>query len=226
LQSITNSNFFVGSSWTNIQCVDPSHSITSPGKDLRPRDKKINSILEPVQSVGAPPATTGNTGGATSVGPQASSASGGGNGTNVPTVITNSDGTQTTMDGGSIAWRNNNPGNMISGITGYPSIGSNAGFAVFPDYQTGFDAMVANLQTRQYQATTVAGALQLWAPGGGVGNDPGGINNPAAYAAFVQRETGISANTPMSSLDRAQLVQVGNAIQKMEGYNPGKVITR
>ncbi|MEI6864242.1 MAG: pilin [Candidatus Adlerbacteria bacterium] len=65
LQSITNSNFFVGSSWTNIQCVDPKHATDGNRySSLRPREAKINSILEPIDTTKAqtPPPAPANSG--------------------------------------------------------------------------------------------------------------------------------------------------------------------
>lgn len=133
-------------------------------------------------------------------------------------VITNDDGSTEVRSGGSISWRNNNPGNMRSGIDGYDSIGRNAGFAIFPSEQVGFDAMVGNLQTSRYQGLTIGGAISTWAPGADG-------NNPAAYARTVSGWTGLGVNTPMNTLSIDQLRSVGGAIQRYEGWRPGTVTT-
>jgi hypothetical protein len=126
-------------------------------------------------------------------------------------------GSTETRTGGSLAWRNNNPGNMRAGVEGYPPIGKNAGFAIFLDEATGFAAMVANLNTSRYQALTVGGAINTWAPGSD-GNDP------AKYAAQVAKWTGLDVNTAMKSLNADQLKSVANAIQRYEGWKPGTVV--
>jgi hypothetical protein len=86
-------------------------------------------------------------------------------------------------------------------------IGYNGAFAIFPDYQTGYDAMVDNLMTGRYQALTIGGAIATWAPAAG-GNDP------ATYANNVQNWTGLPANTPMNTLTRDQIQAVAGAIQR------------
>ena len=133
-------------------------------------------------------------------------------------VITGDDGSVETRSGGSLSWRNNNPGNMRAGVDGYDSIGRNAGFAIFPDETTGMGAMVANLQTDRYQSQTVGGAIATWAPG----SDG---NNPARYAAQVSNWTGLDVSTRMSQLNASQLNSVANAIKRYEGWRPGTVTT-
>ena len=63
---------------------------------------------------------------------------------NAPTqntrVYTNYDGTTFTLTGGTVAWRNNNPGNVVYGNIAIQngSIGKDAnGFAIFPDSHGG-----------------------------------------------------------------------------------------
>ncbi|MGH7743527.1 MAG: hypothetical protein ACREQ5_01715 [Candidatus Dormibacteria bacterium] len=130
-------------------------------------------------------------------------------------VIQRDDGTIEVRSGGSVSWRDNNPGNMISGVGPYASIGMNQGFAVFPDYQTGYDAMVYNLEyDPRYQSGTVGSAIATWAPAS-VGNDP------VTYANTVSSWTGLSINTPMNSLTLPQMQSVAGAIQRYEGWNPG-----
>lgn len=119
-------------------------------------------------------------------------------------------------EGGSLSWRNYNPGNMRSGVPGYDSIGRNAGFAIFPNEETGFGAMLSNLGSSRYQSLSVGGAIATWAPG----SDG---NNPAAYARQVSSWTGLSSNTPMNALTSDQLNSVAKAIQRYEGWRPGTV---
>ncbi|MDE2019896.1 MAG: hypothetical protein KGJ13_06140 [Patescibacteria group bacterium] len=74
---------------------------------------------------------------------------------------------------GSRAYRNNNPGNLRYAGQ-YGAIGQDgAGFAIFPDYQTGFNALVAQLRldaTRNPQ-WTLYDFISHYAPASD-GNDP------------------------------------------------------
>jgi hypothetical protein len=90
---------------------------------------------------------------------------------------------------------NNNPGGLIS-WPGYPTVN---GFAQFPDYETGFAAVVSNVQSKIDQGMTLNQLTQAWAPSG-ASNDPTGINNPSAYASFVSTQTGLPLDTPLNSL--------------------------
>lgn len=137
------------------------------------------------------------------------------------TIIRYSDGSIETRSGGSKAWRNNNPGNIISGgfANGQGSIGSGAGgFAVFTDEASGYQALIANLNSASYQRLTVGNALARWAPASD-------NNNPVEYAAHVQTWTGVPATTLMSALNSGQLGSVADAIKRQEGWQVGNVAT-
>jgi hypothetical protein len=131
-------------------------------------------------------------------------------------IYTYDDGSQDVYSGGSASWRNNNPGNMHAGAGGINSIGHNGPNAIFPDYQTGFDAMVANLQRPTYQALTVGVAIATWAPRAG-GNDP------VTYARNVETWTGLPLDMPMNVLTDAQINSVALAIQRQEGWRVGTI---
>ena len=90
---------------------------------------------------------------------------------------------------------NNNPGALIA-WPGYPTVN---GFAQFPDYQTGFNAAVQNVQGKINQGMTLSQLTNAWAPAG-ASNDPTGINNPNAYATFVSSQTGLPTNIPLNSV--------------------------
>ncbi|HBF35992.1 MAG TPA: hypothetical protein DDW50_01575 [Firmicutes bacterium] len=122
--------------------------------------------------------------------------------------------------GGSWSWRNNNPGNIEAGSFANKngSIGQAGRFAVFPDYATGFNAIINNLSTPSYQNLTVYQAIERWAPPV--------ENNSKAYANFISKTTSLSLNTPMNSLTKEQLHSVANAISIYEGYKVGKIEIR
>lgn len=122
--------------------------------------------------------------------------------------------------GGTLAWRNNNPGNIRPGTfpTNHGAIGSAFGFAVFPDEQTGNNALNALLRTQTYQKLTVRGAIFLYAP-------PNDNNDTENYVNFIRRVTGLDPNTAMSSLTSDQLDSVAGAIRTMEGWRAGQEFT-
>ena len=137
-------------------------------------------------------------------------------------TYTNSDGSQTINTGGSAAWRDNNPGNMIAGAGAYQPIGMNlyvpGTAAIFPDFQTGWNALIANLQTAKYGILSVQDAINAW-----VGNGVQG-SNPPLYVSHVVSWTGLSPNTVLNTLTPTQLNSLGSAIMRQEGYIPGTVI--
>ncbi len=95
---------------------------------------------------------------------------------------------------GSRSWRNNNPGNLIPGDFAYENgaIGKAGGFAIFPDYQTGYDALTSRLQTPPYSGWTLSKAIEVYAPPC--------CNDTAAYIKFVSYKTGIDSNTTLTHL--------------------------
>jgi hypothetical protein len=136
-------------------------------------------------------------------------------------VIQRNDGSQEVRSDGSRSWRDNNPGNMISGVGSDQSIGMDPDpgshdKAIFADYATGWDAMIKNLNSSRYQSLTVGDAIDTWAPGSD-------NNDPVHYAATIQSWTGISVTTQMSTLSALQIEAVAGAIQRFEGWSVGTV---
>ncbi len=94
---------------------------------------------------------------------------------------------------GSLSYRNNNPGNIRPGSLAVGATGSNGGYAVFPDYQTGWNALVGLIQSPAYWGLTLTQFFSRYAPSAD-------NNNPAAYAATVAASLGVDADTPLSQL--------------------------
>lgn len=171
-------------------------------------------------STGTDTGTSTNTGTGTAVGlggsgptNGATAATGGGS-----TVrYTNPDGTTTTLSGGSLAWRNNNPGNLVynANTAALGAIGQNNGFAVFPDVSTGSAALAGILNTQTYQSLSVNAAIARYAPAF--------ENNTSSYQAFVTNTLGVSGTTTLSSLSPTQMQSLQSAIQTQEGYTAGTV---
>lgn len=105
---------------------------------------------------------------------------------------------------------------MIAGAGSHQPIGKNGKFAIFPDYATGFNAMVQNLYNSTYYNLTVGEAIVKWAP-----EEAG--NDPATYANHVHTWTGISADTMINTLTANQMNSVARAIQRQEGWATGNI---
>lgn len=106
---------------------------------------------------------------------------------------------------GSVAYRNNNPGNLnYANQTGSTGPDAN-GYAIFPDYQTGYDALVNQIQLDASRGMTLQQLIYSWAPPTG---DPRGTNNTTAYVQSVSAQTGIA---PGASVQAAIQSQSGNA---------------
>ncbi|MGB3443151.1 MAG: peptidoglycan-binding protein [Actinophytocola sp.] len=120
---------------------------------------------------------------------------------------------------GTISWRARNPGNIRSGekYGAYPGKKANTksagSFAVFPDEQTGFEAIKAVL--KGYGNITVVKAMNKYAP---VGD---GANDPDAYARKVAKDMGVSIETKVPDLDDDQMETFAEAIKKVEGWKEG-----
>lgn len=131
-----------------------------------------------------------------------------------------------TMEGfykpGSLAARNNNPGNLRSW-------GANPivnGYAQFPTAEAGWAALKAQIQKnidRGLNLTEFFGGK----PGVYSGYAPSADkNDPVNYAKFVASRTGIDVNTPLKSVQQAsgtssQAVQAAQA-SPMPGFPPAR----
>lgn len=98
---------------------------------------------------------------------------------------------------GSVSFRNNNPGNLRAGPG---QVGTDSqGYAIFPDYATGWAALQNQVQTNISRGLTLneffAGVPGVY-PGYAPATDR---NNPAQYAATVAGWVGISPDVPLAS---------------------------
>jgi hypothetical protein len=93
---------------------------------------------------------------------------------------------------GSLAYTNNNPGNLIyvgqAGAT--PGAG---GFAAFPSYDAGYQALQNQIQNYANRGLTIDQMMAIYAPAGQ------GSNNPSSYAATIANNLGVSTDTPLSA---------------------------
>jgi hypothetical protein len=120
---------------------------------------------------------------------------------------------------GTISWRARNPGNIRNGekYGAYPGKKANTksagSFAVFPDEQTGFEAIKAVL--KGYGNVTVVKAMNKYAPAGD------GANDPDAYARKVAKDMGVPVDTSVQSLDDDQMQTFAEAVKRVEGWKEG-----
>lgn len=125
---------------------------------------------------------------------------------------------------GTLSWRNRNPGNLKFGDFakkhGALSAGQ-GGHAIFPNYETGKDAMQALLfeESSKYVDLSIFKAISRYAPV----NDPNANNKPKQYAAHVAKEVGVPVTTVLATLTPEQRSKMVDVMIQYEGYKVGKV---
>jgi uncharacterized protein (TIGR02594 family) len=132
-----------------------------------------------------------------------------------------SNGTRLLKTGGSLNWRFNNPGNLISVKNQQGKIGVGVvynpdkhSFAIFSSIEVGDNAK-RSLLKRKYKDYTIPEMMKKYAPG----NDG---NNPEAYANFIMSESGVAQGEKVGDLDDTKFSKVIKAISKKEGgLKPG-----
>ncbi len=121
--------------------------------------------------------------------------------------------------GGSPAWRNNNPGNMIftsDSVSTFGALGRSTSAPVrakFADEETGTAALIKLLETK-YKDMKVAEALIIYAP-------EKDHNDPVAYAKFLVAR-GIDPDKKVGE----QAEKMVPLIKVKEGWIPGTIIPK
>lgn len=103
---------------------------------------------------------------------------------------------------GSIAYTNNNPGNLIfvgqAGATQGPAMaGTPYYFADFSSYSAGETALYNQIQTYANQGLTINQMMAKYAPATDANGNPTG-NNPTAYANSIASSLGVSPDTTVA----------------------------
>lgn len=117
--------------------------------------------------------------------------------------------------GGSRAWRNNNPG-CIRGASEFGAMGKSGGFAIFPDEETGMNAIIQLLRSEKYCNLTIANAVSKWAPPH--------ENDTENYKKRLQGMTGLPISLRVGDLSDDDIVKVQSAIRVLEGWKEGDEI--
>ena len=123
------------------------------------------------------------------------------------------DGSTEVRQGGSRAWRNNNPGNLRGSSL---QAGTAKGFAVFNTKAEGNEAMWRLLGGNGYRNLTLQELVNKYAPASD-------NNNTQAYMAAITRSTGMGADVKVSELTEVTMSALIQAMQRHEGWNPGTV---
>jgi LysM repeat protein len=135
------------------------------------------------------------------------------------------DGRHCIRSGGSLPWRTNNAGNLVSPLTngvptpkktkgfiGFAQAGvSNHHFFIFPDYETGRGELKASLK-RQYADKTLEETIKKYAPA----TDS---NDTERYINDLSKMSGVDRGTKIKDINEEQLNAVMDGIEKIEGYH-------
>ena len=125
---------------------------------------------------------------------------------------------QYIFSGGSRAWRNNNPGNIRKSGKAIGSDAEGGGpFAIFPDYNTGYQEIINLLTGNKYKEKSIKDAIYKYAPPS--------ENDSGKYADTIKKNTGLDINKKIEDLSAEELKKVADAIVGVEGYKPGKIIS-
>jgi hypothetical protein len=131
-------------------------------------------------------------------------------------IYKNPDGSQEIREGGSRAWRGNNPGNLHYGPFAivHGAIGRSGDFAIFPDEAAGDAALDSWLHDAKRRDSTLDDMIE---------NEyaPPKENDTKAYQRFVRRRLGVPGNTQLKNLTPDQMTSLKRIIRAMEGWKPG-----
>lgn len=133
------------------------------------------------------------------------------------------DGAVKMRTGGSVAWRNNNPGNLVSSASKIGSGGPvtdnypKGKFAVFASKTEGLDALRGLLRSDGYKNKSILMAMKKYAP-------KKDSNNPIRYANMIAQRLGKSVDTIVGSLTDAERETMIDVIMLKEGWKVGNII--
>jgi hypothetical protein len=126
-------------------------------------------------------------------------------------------------NGGSLSWCNCNPGNIVTSgeaesYNAYQGA-HNYRFAVFPDEDTGQQAIRRFLRNPIRASKSILDMMRLYAP------DGDGPNSAEGYANSIAGDLGVSVDTSVSDLSddpsNDQLGTMSQSIKRIEGWQEG-----
>lgn len=121
--------------------------------------------------------------------------------------------------GGTLTWRNNNPGNLRFAENAIGQNDSKNGpFAIFENPDVGAATQNQVLFGPRYKNLSISDALYRYAP-------PSDHNDTEAYIADVTHRTGLDRSTILNTFTDAQRATYTNAIRAHEGIKAGNSTT-
>lgn len=136
-------------------------------------------------------------------------------GKNNSVIYKTADGAEFLHSGGTRAWRNNNPGNLIGSEKSGLSIGKGGRFAAFASHGDGVAALKFSL-THFYSGKRLDEVFKKYAPA----TDD---NDPEHYIKVVKKYSGLDSTRTIGSLSAEELGKFVAAIERVEGWKEGKV---
>lgn len=133
-------------------------------------------------------------------------------------IYESKDGRKFCYSKGNWTWRNNNPGNLVPGEVSKRNgaIGKAGGFAIFPDYATGHQALLDLLKNTYYKEFNLKEVIDKYAPKDG-GND---VEN---YVRFLRKKTGVTDDKKVKDFTKDEFEKLWKAIEQMEGQQKGEI---
>ena len=130
-------------------------------------------------------------------------------------LYTFSNGESIERSGGTIAWRNNNPGciRYTDKTAKMGAIGIANNFAIFPDEATGMRAIRTLLLSDSYRNLTIDAAINKYAPSH--------ENNTEHYISVLCRKVNLPRTTKLCDMNEEQLDCIVKTIRKIEGWVVG-----
>lgn len=121
--------------------------------------------------------------------------------------------------GGNRTWRNQNPGNIGAGSWAdrQGAIGKAGGFAVFPNYELGRNAIFSRLRSPDFIDQSIWDVIKHYAPAE--------ENDVSWYRKLVKKITGLDLKRKIRDLSKDELEKLVNAIERAEGrFKSGKIV--
>jgi len=133
-------------------------------------------------------------------------------------IYTTNDGRYFRYSKGKRTWRNNNPGNLVSGDISkkHNQIGVAGGFAVFPNYDTGHSALLDCLKST-FGDKSIDQMIKSFAP---LEENP----NLLVYKKDLHKQTGVVDSTKIKNFTPQQFENLWKTIEKWEGWKEGIIV--
>ena len=124
-------------------------------------------------------------------------------------------GNMTIRSGGTKAWRNNNPGNMVYNQRGFAvrhgAIGKAAGMAVFPTETMGRDALVDLLKSSNYHNLKITELPEKYDK-----------DNAQEYRRMILSISKLDPNQYIRNLTPIEFDRLREAVERIEGWEVGR----